>query len=101
MGFFDGLLSSLTSALSDEDSSEEWSVSEMTPEQRRVKNIHDGFEAKYEGSCSRCKEPIEPGDEIETSRGGRYPQYAHVLCSGTADITCSICGKKWVTCDCP
>ncbi len=58
----------------------------------------EGFEARYDSTCSICKEPIEVGDEIE-SRGGT--RYAHVICPRTAEVTCSICGDKWVECDCP
>jgi hypothetical protein len=60
-----------------------------------------GFEAKYDGTCTRCGDPIEPGQEIQTYSGGRYERYEHVVCPRTADVICSICGKKWVECDCP
>lgn len=59
------------------------------------------FEAKYDSTCSRCSDPIEPGQEIETYSLGRYERYAHVVCPRTAEVTCSICGQKWVECPCP
>lgn len=60
-----------------------------------------GFEAKYDGNCKRCDDPIEPGQEVEPYGLGPHGWYQHVVCPGMADITCSICGDKWVDCDCP
>jgi hypothetical protein len=56
-----------------------------------------GIEAEFQGRCRNCDDPIEPGQEIEPAGGW----WRHVVCPRTAEITCSICGDKWVDCDCP
>ena len=67
--------------------------------------VEVGFVAKYDGTCARCGDPIEPGQEIQTYSAGRYERYEHVVCPRsaalTAEVICSICGEKWVECDCP
>jgi hypothetical protein len=64
-----------------------------------------GLVAKHDGTCARCGDPIEPGQEIQTYSAGRYNRYEHVVCPSTAaleaEVVCSICGEKWVECDCP
>lgn len=59
------------------------------------------FVAKYDSTCPLCSDPIEAGQEIQTHSVGRYERYEHVVCPRTADLTCSICGQKWVECGCP
>jgi len=60
------------------------------------------FVAKYDsGTCPKCGAPIKAGEEIETYSVGQITRYSHVLCPKTADVTCSICGGRWVECDCP
>jgi len=70
-----------------------------------TKDVEVGFVAKYDGTCARCDDPIEPGQEIQTYSAGRYERYEHVVCPRsaalTAEVICSICGEKWVECDCP
>jgi hypothetical protein len=66
--------------------------------------VEVGFVAKFDGTCARCGDPIEPGQVIQTHSAGRYARYEHVVCPRsalTADLICSICGEKWVECDCP
>lgn len=61
-----------------------------------------GFIAKYDsGTCPRCRDPIEAGQEVETYSGGRHARYVHVSCPSTANVKCSICGGQWVNCGCP
>ena len=62
-----------------------------------------GFTAQYDsGTCTACGEPIEEGQEIVFSWGGRINRYRHTEpCPNAAPITCSICGDNWYECDCP
>lgn len=64
--------------------------------------VEVGLVAKYDGTCARCGDPIEPGQAIQTHSAGRYE---HIDCPKsaalTAEVICSICGEKWVECDCP
>ncbi|QTR90786.1 hypothetical protein JG550_003555 [Curtobacterium flaccumfaciens pv. flaccumfaciens] len=71
----------------------------MTTMQQR----EPGFIAQYDsGTCTGCAAPIEAGQEIAISWGGRVTRYHHVEpCPGAAPITCSICGDNWWECDCP
>jgi len=40
-------------------------------------NTEPWFVAKYPGPCARCHHRIEPGQEIQSNRAGRY---THVVC---------------------
>jgi hypothetical protein len=78
------------------------------PTSRRVRfgdmqNHEDGFIAEYDsGVCTACGLPIQAGQRIATSWGGRVTRYHHVLpCPGSAPIVCSICGGNWWKCSCP
>ena len=68
-----------------------------------MQNHEDGFIAEYDsGVCTACGFPIQAGQRIATSWGGRVTRYHHVLpCPGSAPIVCSICGGNWWKCSCP
>lgn len=67
-------------------------------------NVEEGFVAVYRSICARCGDPIERGQRIQAYSDGRT-RYEHVACprsaASTAEVICSICGEKWVECDCP
>lgn len=46
--------------------------------------IEVGIVAKYDGTCARCGDPIEPGQVIQTHSAGRYERYEHVVCPRSA-----------------
>lgn len=63
-----------------------------------------GFTAQYDsGTCTKCGDSIEAGQEIANSGyGGQVERYHHVpFCPGAPPIECSICGENWYECDCP
>ena len=67
------------------------------------------FKAKYETTCAKCREPIKPGQEIETygmTADSHYERFQHVDCLPSvkanprhAETVCPFCGGKWA--DCP
>ena len=48
------------------------------------------FTANREGTCSKCKTPIYPGQLIQ----GRHRDYQHVQCPTPDETGCLICGKE-------
>lgn len=60
-----------------------------------------GFEASFEGTCKRCGEPIEVGQQTQMYGLGPTGWYEHTICPRMNEIVCSICGDMWVECDCP